>query len=85
MNDYEEQATGGRIVYFEFVPLGRQVKVIAVDGRTGDEVSIVGPMSTPRGDLERLAVRKLDALLARRGEAPKPAAPQEPGGRGKLV
>lgn len=85
MNDYEEQASGGRIVYFEFVPLGRQVKVIAVDGQTGDEVSIVGPVSTPRGDLERLAVRKLDALLERRGAPKKPDAPSGGGGPGRLV
>ena len=59
---------GERTVYFEFLPLGHQVKVMAVDAETGIEVAIIGPVSTPRGDLERLALRKLRARI--RNSAP---------------
>jgi hypothetical protein len=50
-------------VYFEFTPVGSVVKVAAVDAVTGTEVSIVGPASASRADLERLALQKLKARL----------------------
>lgn len=50
-------------VYLEFVPIGRQVKVIAIDAATGLEVSIMGPASARQADLQRLAVRKLQMRL----------------------
>ena len=51
-------------VYFEFVPIGRQVKVIAIDAATGVEISIVGPSSALQRDLETLALRKLQKRMA---------------------
>jgi len=67
------RAPGGRdggavppgTVYLEFTPVGRQVKVSAIDAGTGTEVSIVGPLGAARADLERLALAKLKARLAR--------------------
>jgi hypothetical protein len=50
-------------VYFEFTPVGNVVKVAAVDAATGTEVSIVGPASASRADLEKLALQKLRARL----------------------
>ncbi|MEO9529127.1 serine hydroxymethyltransferase [Roseibium sp.] len=46
-------------IYLEFRSIGKQVKVIAMDSRTGIEVSVFGPASTAQEDLRRLAVRKL--------------------------
>jgi hypothetical protein len=57
-----------RQVFFEFTRLGGSVKVAAIDGDTGIEVSIVGPASAAPSDLERLAVAKLKARLARESE-----------------
>jgi hypothetical protein len=57
-----------REVFFEFTRLGGSVKVAAIDGDTGIEVSIVGPASAAPSDLERLAVAKLKARLARESE-----------------
>jgi hypothetical protein len=57
-----------REVYFEFTRLGGSVKVAAIDGDTGIEVSVVGPASAAPSDLERLAVAKLKARLARESE-----------------
>ena len=52
-------------VYFEFVPVGGVVKVSAIDAETGIEIAIMGPANASRGDLERLALQKLKARLAR--------------------
>jgi len=52
-------------VYFEFTPVGRVVKVAAIDAETGIEVTVMGLASASQGDLERLALQKLKARLAR--------------------
>jgi hypothetical protein len=55
-------------VYFEFVKLGNAVKVTAIDSVTAIEVSVMGPANAAKSDLERLALRKLEARLRREGE-----------------
>ncbi len=60
-----EAAHQPREVYFEVIPVGTSVKVTAVDSVTGLEVSIVGPVSTPRKMLEQSALRKLQYVLAK--------------------
>jgi len=57
--------SGPREVYFELIRLGGSIKVVAIDGATGVEVSIVGPATAAQSDLERLALAKLNARLAR--------------------
>jgi hypothetical protein len=52
-------------VYFEFTPVGAVVKVAAIHAATGIEVVIMGPASAKQADLERLALQKLKARLAR--------------------
>ncbi len=54
-----------RVVYFEHIVLGAAVKVTAIDSQTAVEVSIVGPAGAAKHDLERLALRKLEARLKR--------------------
>ena len=54
-----------RAVYFEFIAIGNAVKVTAIDSQTGIEVSAMGPASAAQADLERLALQKLKARLAR--------------------
>jgi hypothetical protein len=56
---------GPREVYFEFISIGSVVKVVAIDAATGTEVSVMGPASAAQSDLERLALGKLRARLAR--------------------
>jgi len=46
-------------IYLEYHPIGKQVKVIAIDAATGIEVSTFGPASAAQEDLKRVAVRKL--------------------------
>ena len=50
-------------VYFEFVAFGHSVKVTAIHAASGVEVSVVGPASAARSDLERLAIQKLAVRL----------------------
>jgi hypothetical protein len=57
-------------VYFEFVAIGNVVKVTAIDGRTGTEVSAMGPASASQADLRQLALQKLKARIKR--ELPPP-------------
>jgi hypothetical protein len=54
-----------REVYFEHTVIGSTVKVVAIDSLTAIEVSIVGPATAARSDLERLALQKLKARLGR--------------------
>ena len=58
----------GEEVYFEITIIGGSAKVTAVDARTGVEVSAIAPAGTSRADMQRLALGKLKARLAR--EAP---------------
>ncbi|SHL71438.1 DUF6898 family protein [Roseibium suaedae] len=55
--------SGKSEVYIEFHPIGRQVKVTAVDATTGVEVSIMGPSTASQADLQTLAIRKLQRRL----------------------
>ena len=59
--------TADREVYFEFTALGSAVRVSAIDSATGIETVIVGPANASAADLERLALNKLRARLAREG------------------
>ena len=52
-------------VYFEFLSVGSLVKVSAIDAETAIEVSVMGPATASQGDLQRLALQKLKARLAR--------------------
>ena len=56
-----------RDVYFEFTTIGTTVKVVSIDALTGTEVSVMGPAGAAQADLERLALGKLKARLAREG------------------
>jgi uncharacterized protein DUF6898 len=55
----------GRDIYFEFTVVGAAVRVAAIDSATGIEVTVMGPATAARSDLERLALQKLKARLAR--------------------
>ncbi|HEX2653167.1 MAG TPA: serine hydroxymethyltransferase [Xanthobacteraceae bacterium] len=56
---------GGREVFFEYTVIGSAVRVAAIDAVTGIEVTIMGPANAAQSDLERLALAKLKARLAK--------------------
>ncbi len=71
----------GRTVYFEHTIIGDVARMAAVDEETGTEAVVMGPARAARGDLESLALRKLEKLLR---ETPA-AQPSTPTGRGRLA
>ena len=54
-------------IYIEFTAIGQQVKAVAVDATTGVEVSVFGPATVSRQDLQNLAVRKLKRRIEQLG------------------
>jgi hypothetical protein len=51
--------SGKQEILFEFVVQGSTVKVTAIDGETGQEVSILGPAGGSRIALQAAALQKL--------------------------
>lgn len=62
------EKSGQGEIYLEFQPVGRQVKVTAIDASTGIEVVVFGPSSVSSNDLKDLAVRKLMRRLEKDGQ-----------------
>ena len=55
---------GGGEILLEFVRVGVQLRVSAIDAKTGVEVVIVAPANAPRSQIEKVAVAKLKRKLA---------------------
>jgi hypothetical protein len=53
----------------EFIVVGKSVKVTAMDPVTLKEVSIIGARGASRRELAALAVRKLQYVMAKKGDA----------------
>ena len=56
-------------VYFEFVQIGQQMRVAAIDAATGTEVIVITPVSANKIQMQQIALAKLRRKL---GEAPRP-------------
>lgn len=65
-------------VYFEFVQVGQQMRVAAVDAATGTEVIVITPITATKLQMQRVALAKLRKKL---GES----VPPPPAGRGKFA
>jgi hypothetical protein len=65
-------------VYFEFVQVGQQMRVAAVDAATGTEVIVITPVSATKLQMQQVALAKLRKKL---GEQPPPP----PAGSGKFA
>jgi len=61
------QDDNSREVLFEFKQVGAAVRVAAIDAATGTEVTVMGPATASRNDLQRLALNKLRARLTALG------------------
>ena len=64
-------------VLFEFVQMGQQMRVAAIDEATGIEVVVIAPLNAAKGHMQRLALAK----LKRRLEQDRPASPQAGSGK----
>jgi hypothetical protein len=57
-------------VLFEFVQLGQQMRVAAIDEATGIEVVVITPLNATKLQMQRLAMAKLKRKLEQSGPAP---------------
>jgi hypothetical protein len=55
--------TSGSDVFFEFTQIGGQVRVAAIDSRTGFEVVVVAPATATQFQMQNLALAKLKRRL----------------------
>jgi hypothetical protein len=51
-------------VYFEFTQVGGQMRVAAIDGRTGTEVIVITPVTASQIQMQNLALAKLRRRLS---------------------
>ena len=58
-------------VYFEFVQLGQQMRVAAIDVASGTEVIVITPVSATKLQMQQVALAKLRKKL---GESVRPPA-----------
>lgn len=65
-------------VYFEFVQVGQQMRVAAVDAATGIEVIVITPLAASKLQMQQVAMAKLRRRLAE-------TAPPPPSGQGKFA
>ncbi len=60
----DKPPSGPSEVYFEFVQLGQQMRVAAIDARSGIEVVVIAPLSATQTQMQNLALAKLKRRLA---------------------
>jgi hypothetical protein len=59
----ENRDKGQGEVLFEYVRVGAQMRVSAIDAKTGTEVVIVAPANAPRHQIQQVAMAKLRRKL----------------------
>jgi hypothetical protein len=59
-------------VLFEFVQMGQQMRVAAIDEATGIEVVVITPLNATKLQMQRLAMAKLKRKLEQTAPAPGP-------------
>ncbi|MEQ1771131.1 MAG: hypothetical protein ABL879_14955 [Devosia sp.] len=57
-------ASPGSSVFFEFTQIGPQMRVAALDERTGIEVVVIAPVSATQVQMQNLALAKLKRRLS---------------------
>jgi hypothetical protein len=62
----DSSAPGRGEVYFEFVQVGAQMRVAAIDADTGIEVVVIAPVSATQAQMQTLALAKLKRRLESR-------------------
>lgn len=53
----------GSQVYFEFMQIGGQMRVVAIDAATGTEVTIIAPLTATQIQMQTVALAKLKRRL----------------------
>jgi hypothetical protein len=58
-----KNASGQSDVYFEFTQIGNQMRVAAIDAKTGTEVIVITPVTASQIQMQNLALAKLKRRL----------------------
>ncbi|MVS97818.1 DUF6898 family protein [Devosia marina] len=61
-------------VLFEFVQMGQQMRVAAIDEATGTEVVVITPLNATKLQMQRVAMAKLKRKLEQATPAPAPVS-----------
>jgi len=61
-------------VLFEFVQMGQQMRVAAIDEATGIEVVVITPLNATKLQMQRVALAKLKRKLGQGPDRPAPTA-----------
>ena len=55
-------------ILFEFTPIGGQMRVAAIDSKSGTEVIVIAPLTATQIQMQNLALAKLKRRLEQEGE-----------------
>lgn len=59
----DNKSSGPSEVFFEFTQLGGQMRVAAIDGKTGIEVIVIAPVTATQVQMQTIALAKLKRRL----------------------
>ena len=59
----KDRTPTGNEVYFEFTRIARQMRVAAIDARTGTEVIVITPLTATQSQMQTLSLAKLKRRL----------------------
>ncbi len=60
-------AGGPSEVYFEFTQIGGQMRVAAIDAKTGTEVIVIAPVTATQVQMQNIALAKLKRRMGQGG------------------
>lgn len=63
----DKKPAGPSEVYFEFTQLGGQMRVAAIDAKTGTEVIVIAPLAATQIQMQNLALAKLKRRMEQGG------------------
>jgi hypothetical protein len=63
----DKKPAGPSEVYFEFTQLGGQMRVAAIDAKTGTEVVVIAPLAATQIQMQNLALAKLRRRMEQGG------------------
>ena len=63
----DDKPSGPGEVFFEFTRLGGQMRVAAIDAKTGTEVIVIAPVTATQVQMQNLALAKLKRRMEQGG------------------
>ena len=63
----DHKPAGPSEVYFEFTQIGGQMRVAAIDAKTGTEVIVIAPITATQVQMQNIALAKLKRRMEQGG------------------